>query len=650
MATNDLPGAFALNQLTFNHPSGAITLDASAGGSLDFSGANPTMSIDGAGSASVSMPIRLSGPTTIQGSGIGSLSLTGPITTPTGSASPGSLTVNTSGVVTLSGGGTFNDGTTASTGGFVQVLGGTLNLNGGSYTANYPDGANDHASLAIDNGTAANPTQFHISNQATFTGRSVQFGKLANGNVIATIDGPGTSVTAQESLFVAARTATAADVTVRNGGTLSQLSSNGTTIGQSASAQGTLTVSGVSASGVRSTFLSNGFLYLGGILSTSTDTVGNLRVMDGGFAHVSAFGSSGGHVFLAPFASTSAGNILVTGISGGANPVPSQLVIDGQLQAGGGGGTAGGSGNVRVGSGGIIQVRSYFWMYPGGSANVDAGGTLDVFGIVDAITGPQPGNISTQAGGVIAITGEGSNNNVGYYTGIISGGGSVVRNGVNTQFLLGINTYTGGTTIDRGALTVNGQISGPVVVNNGGTLFGGSVSGSVGRVAGSVTLNSGGTLATGDGLNSLSTSVFNITGSITMNAGANLKFHINGATPGSSGGNHGQIDLTGGGSIALGNGVTNLVVSANTTALNAATTITLIQGGTVSGTFAGLPNGTTFNIPNAASTTNPYYSTTIFYNPMSVVLSGFTPVPEPLHILAFGGLAAGAFGWWKRQK
>ena len=214
--------------------------------------------------------------------------------------------------------------------------------------------------------------------------------------------------------------------------------------------------------------------------------------------------------------------------------------------------------------------------------------------------------------------------------------------------LAGVNTYTGGTTIDRGAITVTGQISGPVVVNNGGSLFGGSISGSVGRVAGSVTVNSGGTIGAGDGLNfNPTTAVFNITGAVTMNAGSNLNLLIRGAAPGSG---HGQIDLTGGGSIAIGNGVANLVLSANTTALNAATSITLIQGGPVTGTFAGLPNGAMFAIPNAASTTNPYYLTTIFYNPTSVVLSGFTPVPEPLHILAFGGLAAGGFGWLKRRK
>jgi len=34
---------------------------------------------------------------------------------------------------------------------------------------------------------------------------------------------------------------------------------------------------------------------------------------------------------------------------------------------------------------------------------------------------------------------------------------------------------------------------------------------------------------------------------------------------------------------------------------------------------------------------------------VNVVLT-FTPVPEPLHILAIGGLAAGGLGWWKRRK
>jgi autotransporter-associated beta strand protein len=74
--------------------------------------------------------------------------------------------------------------------------------------------------------------------------------------------------------------------------------------------------------------------------------------------------------------------------------------------------------------------------------------------------------------------------------GAISGGGALIKTNSNTLTLGGANTYAGGTTVNGGALVVNGSV-GAVTVNTGGSLGG---SGAVGAV----TLNSGGLLKPGN--------------------------------------------------------------------------------------------------------------------------------------------------------
>jgi autotransporter-associated beta strand protein len=74
--------------------------------------------------------------------------------------------------------------------------------------------------------------------------------------------------------------------------------------------------------------------------------------------------------------------------------------------------------------------------------------------------------------------------------GVISGAGALIKRDVNTLTLGGANNYAGGTTVNGGALVVNGSV-GAVTVNATGSLGG---SGTVGAV----TLNSGGALNPGN--------------------------------------------------------------------------------------------------------------------------------------------------------
>ncbi len=51
-------------------------------------------------------------------------------------------------------------------------------------------------------------------------------------------------------------------------------------------------------------------------------------------------------------------------------------------------------------------------------------------------------------------------------SGVISGTGSLVKDGSGALTLTGANTYSGATTVNGGTLIVNGSITSEVLVNN----------------------------------------------------------------------------------------------------------------------------------------------------------------------------------------
>ena len=191
-----------------------------------------------------------------------------------------------------------------------------------------------------------------------------------------------------------------------------------------------------------------------------------------------------------------------------------------------------------------------------------------------------PGN-STSSGSSYRI---GWNNQDATFAGRILADGvnTITKVGTGNWTLTGANTYTGGTVVDRGTLTVNnssgsGTGTAAVTVNTNATLAG------TGTISGAVTVNSGGTLAPGSG----GVGALTINNSLTLANGARLAFDL-GATAASD-----KIIVSG--ALALGG---TLRVT-NATGFSAGTYLLISYGGALTGTaptLGSMPAGYTGSI------------------------------------------------------
>jgi autotransporter-associated beta strand protein len=163
--------------------------------------------------------------------------------------------------------------------------------------------------------------------------------------------------------------------------------------------------------------------------------------------------------------------------------------------------------------------------------------------------------------------------------GAISGGGGLVLSGSGTLTLSNNNSYSGGTVINAGTLSVrngNGSATGAgtVTVNNGGTLAG------TGSVAGLVLIASGGNLSPG-----APTGTLTVNNTLTLNPGAILTFAL--------GTNSAAVVVNG--DLAL-NGTLNVV---NAGGLGNSTNTLFSYSGALSMgtvTLGSLPNGRLFSL------------------------------------------------------
>ncbi len=141
----------------------------------------------------------------------------------------------------------------------------------------------------------------------------------------------------------------------------------------------------------------------------------------------------------------------------------------------------------------------------------------------------------------------------GIFDGGIKGGhgASLIKVGAGTLTLSGANGYTGLTTINGGALKVDGSIHGAVTVNTGASLFGNGTTGAV-------TVASGGTLAPGASAGLLHA------GATNLLSGATFAAEIGGTGVGIGG--YDQLDVTGGLKLAGANLAVTFLVGFDPTA------------------------------------------------------------------------------------
>jgi autotransporter-associated beta strand protein len=166
---------------------------------------------------------------------------------------------------------------------------------------------------------------------------------------------------------------------------------------------------------------------------------------------------------------------------------------------------------------------------------------------------------------------------------------SLTKSGAGTLFLTGNNTYSGGSTVLGGKLSIVGTNTSGVTISSGGTL------GGTGTVTGPIIVLNGGALwpgvtaAEATGIAHVNPDV-SVSPGDALRAGGVAKIGLGGSFVATlkAGGVSSRLISTA--TVALG-GTLSLDVA---TVPNQGDVYTLIQAGSILGTFAGLPEGTSF--------------------------------------------------------
>lgn len=213
----------------------------------------------------------------------------------------------------------------------------------------------------------------------------------------------------------------------------------------------------------------------------------------------------------------------------------------------------------------------------------------------------------------------GNNGQTTSYSGVLSGGGSIVKIGTGALAFSGQNTYSGGTTVNGGALLADntagsGTGTGAVTVNNAGSILGGT-----GIITGAVTVNGSAKLQGGDG--TTAGGKLTLSGALTLNDNSIVQLALGSSLT------HSSLTRSGGSWIFDNNQAfefTNL--------------------GAQLGKYTGIVTGLSSNpgTENNWVITNSGWSGTFTYNNGNIDFT-LTSVPEPGTWVA-GAFAAAALG------
>ncbi|WP_243038757.1 autotransporter-associated beta strand repeat-containing protein [Dyella sedimenti] len=169
---------------------------------------------------------------------------------------------------------------------------------------------------------------------------------------------------------------------------------------------------------------------------------------------------------------------------------------------------------VISGSGTVEQAGSGTTILAG--ANTYAGGTLISAGTLQLGDGGASGSIVGDVvdNGTLAF----NRADAVTFAGLVSGGGGIAQNGGGTTILTAGNSYAGSTSVNAGALYINGVQTGAGAT----TVASGATLGGRGTLGGDVTVNDGGTLSPGDV--GAAPGTLAIQGSLSLGGGASLQY------------------------------------------------------------------------------------------------------------------------------
>ena len=286
------------------------------------------------------------------------------------------------------------------------------------------------------------------------TGTGFTGGSIASGssNALVTVDGTGSQWNMGGSFL--AGSSGSGTLKIQNGGVVS---AGRIYLGYDTGGQGTVMVTGLG-----SALTSTGLMHVG-----DYGDWGNLIVQNSGSVS-SVSGTDGvtedfsGVAFLA----STSGTATITGTGSVWNNTGNFFI------------GASGTGVLNVVNGGLVGTT--------GTASIDSLSALNIG------TGSASGTFNALAianNGVIHFNAT----NTGTFSPNISGSGSLIKDNVNTLVLTGSNSYTGSTSVNGGALVVNGFLGNTTVsIANSASLKGG------GSIAGGVTIQNGGILSPGN--------------------------------------------------------------------------------------------------------------------------------------------------------